>query len=252
MNTKFSYDRMDYYSILDYLKEQATYFSDGTWTDFSDADIGTIILKLIAMNADTTNYQIEKGISELYLDTVMERTNAIALCKLIGYEPRHYLSAIVEMSLPYNAEVYEELHIEPYTCFSSSSGTMTYYNIDDIVIKTGENRFLVYEGKNKTLTFNYSDIDDKGRIILPDYNIGINTIRIKQADLQLTQTNNALYGEGEVCFSTHINLDNELYIQLPTYYTNFISTNAPIEVTYLLTNGEEGRVGAHILDGGIS
>ena len=88
MNTNFSYDRMDYYATLEYLKKQATFFSDGAWTDFSDGDIGTVLLKLMSMNSDLTNFQIEKGISELYLDTVMERVNAIALCKLIGYEPR--------------------------------------------------------------------------------------------------------------------------------------------------------------------
>ena len=75
MNTNFSYDKMDYYSILEYLKKQAEYFSDGDWTDFSDADIGTVLLKLMAMNADATNYQIEKGVSELYLDTAIERVN---------------------------------------------------------------------------------------------------------------------------------------------------------------------------------
>ena len=75
MNSQFAYDKMDYYSVLEYLKQQAKYFSNGTWTDFSDADIGTVILKLMAMNTDTTNYQVEKGISELYIDTVVERVN---------------------------------------------------------------------------------------------------------------------------------------------------------------------------------
>ena len=93
MNTNFSYDKMDYYSILEYLKKQAEYFSEGDWTDFSDADIGTVLLKLMAMNADTTNYQIEKGVSELYLDTAIERVNEIALCKLVSYKNKHYQSA---------------------------------------------------------------------------------------------------------------------------------------------------------------
>ena len=111
MNTNFSYDKMDYYSILEYLKKQAEYFSDGDWTDFSDADIGTVLLKLMAMNADTTNYQIEKGVSELYLDTAIERVNAIALCKLVGYEPRHYQSAEVDLTGIYTGESIDGLKI---------------------------------------------------------------------------------------------------------------------------------------------
>ena len=37
MNTNFSYDKMDYYSILEYLKKQAEYFSDGDWYSNSKA-----------------------------------------------------------------------------------------------------------------------------------------------------------------------------------------------------------------------
>ena len=67
MNTKFSYDKMDYYSILEYLKKRVEYFSERRWTDFSDADIGSVLLELMAMNADTTNYQNEKGVSYIFI-----------------------------------------------------------------------------------------------------------------------------------------------------------------------------------------
>ena len=249
MNTNFSYDKMDYYSILEYLKKQAEYFSDGDWTDFSDADIGTVLLKLMAMNADTTNYQIEKGVSELYLDTAIERVNAIALCKLIGYEPRHYQSAEVDITAVYIGETTEGLKVPAFTSFSDSTGNIRFYTLEDTPIYTGLNTIKAYQGELVTKTYDYSSIDENGRIMLDDYNIGTNTVILSQAGLRYNKVENALYGEGEGCFSVHINLDNTLYIQLPTYYTTIMSNTTPIEVSYLLSSGTEGRIGSGVITG---
>lgn len=248
MNTNFSYDRMDYYSILEYLKEQASYFSDGSWTDFSDADLGTVLLKLMAMNADTTNYQVEKGISELYLDTVKERVNAIALCKLIGYEPKHYQSASVELTTN-TVDFVFNTKVPAFSSFSNENGTIYYFNIEDIPISVGINRFTVYQGRLRSISIDISEIDIKGRYYLTDYEVGTNTFQIKQAGKVLTHVENALYGEGELCYSVHIDLDNTLYIQFPTYFETILSKNTPIEIRYLVTDGVGGRIGAEVLQG---
>lgn len=249
MNTNFSYDKMDYYSILEYLKKQAEYFSDGDWTDFSDADIGTVLLKLMAMNADTTNYQIEKGVSELYLDTAIERVNAIALCKLVGYEPRHYQSAEVNITGIYTGAADDNLKIPAFSTFSDSTGNIRYYTLEDTPIYAGINTIKAYQGKIVSKVYSYEDIDENGRILLEDYNIGTNTMVLRQAGLRYTKVDNALYGEGEGCFSVHINLDNKLYIQLPTYYATIMSNTTPIEVIYLLSDGIDGRIGSNVISG---
>lgn len=252
MNTNFSYDKMDYYSILEYLKKQAEYFSDGDWTDFSDADIGTVLLKLMAMNADATNYQIEKGVSELYLDTAIERVNAIALCKLIGYEPKHYQSSVVDINMIYTNEPDEDLILPAYTMLSDSTGNIRFYTLEDFHIYTGMNTIKAYQGNIVFKEYSYSDIDDNGRIYLDDYDIGTNTIVLSQAGLKFTCVDNALYGEGELCFSVHIDLNNRLYIQLPTYYATIISNTTAINIAYLLSDGIEGRVGSNVINGILS
>ncbi len=250
MNTNFSYDRMDYYAILEYLKSQASYFSGGAWSDFSDGDLGTVLLKLMAMNADTTNYQVEKGISELYLDTVKERVNAIALCKLVGYEPRHYLSASVEVQ-GYTTDMTFNSVIPAYTSMSNTTGTIFYYTIEDIPVTTGVNKFRAYQGTLRSLSIGVGDITTEGRYYLPDYIVGTNTFQIKQAGVVLQHVENALYGEGELCYSIHIDLDNSLYIQFPTYYETILAPNTPIDVRYLLTDGPDGSIGASVLSGNI-
>lgn len=252
MNTNFSYDKMDYYSILEYLKKQAEYFSNGDWTDFSDGDIGTVLLKLMAMNADTTNYQIEKGVSELYLDTAIERVNAIALCKLVGYEPKHYQSASVDIVSVYAGVAEDGLSIPAYSSFSDSTGNIRFYTLEETPIYAGINTIKAYQGDIVSKQYNYSDIDDNGRIFLSDYEIGTNTVVLSQAGLRFTRVDNALYGEGELCFSIHIDLSNRLYIQLPTYYATIMSNTTPIDIVYLLSDGTEGRIGSGVITGTIT
>ena len=82
--TMLPYNRRDAYSILEYLKLQAEQLSEGRWTDFSDSDIGTVFLKLLAYLADMNNFQVDKVASELYLDTCTERASGLALSELIS------------------------------------------------------------------------------------------------------------------------------------------------------------------------
>lgn len=249
MNTNFTYDNKDYYSILEYLKSQATLFSNGAWTDFSDADIGTVLLKLMAMLADTSNYQLEKSVSELYLGTTVERANAIALCKLIGYEPRHYMSAHVSLDLFSNTDI-ETLLIPRFTLFTNKASSVRYYTLQDYTFTGSASTVEAYEGSLVSLTYQYSDIDTTGKIYLPDYAVGTNTIIIEQGGLEFEHIDNALFGENNACFSVHLNSDNVLYVQFPPYWKNFI-TNSSFSVYYLLSSGENGKIGSNILDGRI-
>ena len=246
MNSQFAYDKMDYYSVLEYLKEQAKYFSDGVWTDFSDADIGTVLLKLMAMNTDTTNYQVEKGISELYIDTVVERANALALCKLIGYEPRHYESAIIDLTITNSTN--ENITLSKFSQFTNKTRDVNYYNLDEYILKPGVNNVKAYEGNYVVENYTINDITDEGTIILTNYAVGTNTFRVSQGGILFKHIENALYGESEACYSVHINSDNQLYIQFPPYWSNFIS-NVNIQVEYLLSNGVSGRVGSGVISG---
>lgn len=249
MNSQFAYDKMDYYSVLEYLKSQAKYFSNGVWTDFSDADIGTVILKLMAMNTDTTNYQVEKGISELYIDTVVERANAIALCKLVGYEPRHYESAIVDLTIENNGAF--QVTLPAFTPFTNKGKDIIYYNLEPVSLRPGKNIIDVYEGRHIQTSFEPNDVTTEGTLSLSSYNIGTNTFRITQGGNTFNHINNALYGESEACYSVHLSAENIIYIQFPPYWSNFVS-NTPILVDCLLSSGVEGRVGSNILIGNIT
>lgn len=246
--TLLPYNRKDAYSILEYLKVQAEQLSDGRWTDFSDSDVGTIYLKLMSYLADMQNFQVDKTASELYLSTCTERVSALYMCSLIGYEPRHYQSAYCDVNLVDTSKLIENgTKIPAYSTFTDSSNSIKYCNIEDAYIYANQANFTVYQGTPKSFTYGISNISTLGRIVLEDYNIGTNTISLSINGLKYTLVDDVRFTTGSLEFSVHIYEDSYLYIQLPSYWTDVVTQGSVIEIKYLLSDGEDGRIGKNIL-----
>ena len=244
------YNRKDAYSILEYLKLQAESLSEGRWTDFSDSDIGTVFLKLISYLADMMNFQIDKTTSELYLDTALERSSSIALAALVGYEPRHYLSAHcnIRLGIVDNAHpIPNGTPIPAYSTFTNSDGTIFYCNLDEQYYYNNESSFEIYEGSPINKVYSISNVDTLGRIILEDYNIATNTMRLYIDGIQYKQVEDVRFVTGDLAFSVHISEDKYLYLQLPSYWPDTLTQGSQIKLSYLKTNGSDGRIGRNIL-----
>lgn len=246
-----AYNRRDVESILAYLKEKAIELSNGRWTDFSSGDIGSVLLGLMAQLADMNNFQIDKTASELYLDTAVERTSIMSLLKLIGYEPRHYMSAYTTISLENQDFENEAATIIPaYSFFTNETGTIRYTALEDIYINKGRGYGIVYEGTRVVNTYNYNQITAEGRIYLPDYKLGMNTIQVQipsVADGFIDYVEDVRFIAGEFAFSAHVDEFAQVYIQLPAYWSDLMSATSTVTVSYLLTEGEAGRIGSNIL-----
>ena len=247
--TLLPYNRKDAYSILEYLKLQAEQLSDGRWTDFSDSDIGTVFLKLMSYLADMNNFQIDKAVSELYLNTCTERASALALCSLIGYEPRHYQSAYsdIVISTAEGITIPDGEEIPAFSVFTDSSTNMKYCNLTKQYMFGNEAHFRVYQGIPFIKTYTINDINTLGRIILQDYTIGTNTISLKINGIEYDQVEDVRFISGQLGFSVHISEDKYLYIQLPSYWPDVISKGSTIEISYLITDGADGRIGKNVL-----
>ena len=247
--TLLPYNRRDAYSILEYLKVQAEQLSEGRWTDFSDADIGTVFLKMLAYLADMNNFQIDKVVSELYMSTCVERASALSLCSLIGYEPRHYLSSYctLELEAKPNKTIEDGTIIPEYSEFTNSSSSIKFCNLEESYFYNNKAKLEVYQGSPVSLNYSIKDISTLGRIILPDYSIGINTMTLKINGQKYKRVDDVRFETGDLCFSVHISTEQYLYIQLPAYWTDLITQGSIIEVSYLLSSGSQGRIGKSIL-----
>lgn len=246
-----TYTRRDVTSIYEYLKEQAAELSNGRWTDFSSGDIGSILLGLMAYLADQNNFQLDKTASELFLDTALERSTIMAMLKLVGYEPRHYESARVSIELTSSTGNSSSTIIPAYTIFTNNTNTITYQNLYPIIISNGKGvSDEVYEGTRVQATYQYSDITADGKIYLPDYKIGINTVQLYIPSVSaslIERVENVKFTDGDFVFSVHVNEDGLVYIQLPSFWTDLLNNTATLRVSYLLSSGEAGRIGAGIL-----
>lgn len=247
--TILPYNRRDAYSILEYLKLQAEQLSEGKWTDFSDSDIGTVFLKMMSYLADMNNFQIDKVASELYLSTCTERANAIALCSLIGYEPRHYQSAHcrIHLKATTDREIPNGTEVPIFSSFTDGSNSIRYQNLEPAYFYNNECFFEVYEGSLVTKNYTINDISTLGRIILPDYAVGTNTIQVTINGIKYRQVDDVRFISGELGFSVHISEDRYLYIQLPSWWPDVITRNSSIQIQYLISSGEAGRIGKDVL-----
>ena len=246
-----TYDRRSIESIFEYLKEQAGVLSNGRWTDFSAGDIGSVMLGLMAFLADQNNFQIDKTASELFLDTAIERSSLMALLKLVGYEPRHYESAKTTIELNTLLEEVNNDIIPAYTQFTNIDGTLSYYNLLPIIISNSHGTCEeVYEGTRVSATYQYSNITADGKLYLPDYRIGVNTVQLYIPSLSsslIERVKNVKFTAGEFVFSVHVDEEARVYIQLPSFWTDVLTESSTLRVSYLLTNGEAGRIGKNII-----
>lgn len=244
------YDRRDSDSIYAYLKNNAELISEGKWTDFSNGDVGTIILKLLAYLADMNNYQIDKGLSELYIDTLTERESAISLTKLIGYEPRGYKSArvYVDITLKPGVSIDNGTVINKYTHFTDQTSNLNFYNIEKAVWQNNACGVMVYEGEYINKSFTIDDVDSSARIYLNEYQVDKETVTVTAGGDVINQVDNVLTDiSNQLCYSVHVGDESNVYIQLPSYYKDFLSSGQTITVEYLLTQGEQGNIGSHVL-----
>lgn len=246
-----TYTRRDVTSIYEYLKEQAAELSNGRWTDFSSGDIGSILLGLMAYLADQNNFQLDKTASELFLDTALERSSLMAMLKLVGYEPRHYESARVSVEINTADGSTATTLIPAYTLFTNNEGTIIYQNLYPIILSNGKGvSDEVYEGTRVQATYQYGDITADGKIYLPDYKIGMNTVQLfipSVSSSLIERVDNVKFSDGDFVFSVHVSEDGLVYIQLPSFWTDLLNSTATLRVSYLLCNGEAGRIGAGIL-----
>lgn len=65
------------------------------YSDFSQSDVGIVLIELLAYNLDILSYYNDKVANELFLDTAMERQSVARLAKMLGYKlkdstPSHF------------------------------------------------------------------------------------------------------------------------------------------------------------------
>ena len=231
----------DYEQIFDKLVELAKKYSNGRWTDFTDGDFATVVIHLISFVGDLLSNQIDLSANELYLMTAEERTSLMEIIKIIGYEPRHFMSSAVELKV--NAD--EPVVLPAYTKIVGKG--YDFYTLKPASLVSGENTIYAYEGMLVYKTFNFSDINKNGQLNLGDYYVSYNTVGVVLNNGvlagELQKTIDARFNTGDsFTFSTHLDLEGNVYLQFPSFWSDVLSPSSRITVSYLHCNGKSGNV----------
>ena len=236
----------DYEKIFEELKRLAKEYSAGRWTDFTDGDFGTVIIHLLSYVGDLLSNQIDTTANELFLFTAEERTSLMEIAKLVGYEPRHFMSALA--TIKFTAS--EDITIPRWATWKGAG--FEFHNIKPQSFLKGENTIYVYEGTLTTRTFTYNDIDENGCINLQDYYVAFNTVHLDLTNGTLSgevpQVEDARFNTGDsFTFSCHLGLDGFVYIQLPSFWQDVLSQSSKLVFSYLRCHGESGNIENNII-----
>jgi hypothetical protein len=137
--------------------------------------------------------------------------------------------------------------IPMYSVFTDSNMEVQYTTLQDYTIYDNSATLKVYQGTPTTLSYSISNIDTLGRIVLPSYYIGVNTIQLNINGVDWSRVDDVRFVTGDLSFSVHISEDKYLYIQLPSYWSDLITQGSVIKINYLISSGESGRIGKNVL-----
>jgi len=251
-------------NLIDYFKNSETEFTD--W-DFEGSNLNNII-DLLAYNTHYNAMLAHVAVNESFIDSAQLRSSVVSAAKLLGYVPRSFSAARVDLVGTIGATVDSA---NTYVVPRGTRLTTTYDGdflsfvvLDNVTTlqKTtdGEKRFYTvteaqpligYEGSLVTTMFEANAVDTRQRYELGDENVDISTLRVlvypTAAKSEGSATRYNQFGD--------INIDAEAKIYFINenssgryeltfgngIYGDKLDAGNVIEVQYLVTGGDAGN-----------
>ena len=244
-------------SIKDYLRSNSNF----TDYDFEGSNL-SVIIDTLAYNTYITSYNANMVSNEVFIDSATLRENVVSLARNIGYVPKSRTSARANISFFVDTSNYTT---QPETitlnkgnvCSSVAFGSENYIFtiLDDKTVPVVNNiasfeDIDIYEGTYVTTSFTVDSFDPNQRFILPNSGIDISSIRVFVKPTQLSDISrkyiqaNSLFNvtsESPVFFVQEIEDERYELIFGDGVFGKKLESPNYIEVTYLITNGENGN-----------
>ena len=118
--------------MLTKLKEKLPEYSD-----FSDNDLGVILIDLLALGQDILSYYIDKTANESLLSTALERQNVVELCANLGYTLKNATPSIFEQVFeiePTEEETYIPKGFKINTIDNGYDEVITFETVEELII----------------------------------------------------------------------------------------------------------------------
>lgn len=260
MDGSMSYTGRDIIDIRKALVNKIPELTD-KWRDFSESDLGMVILELIAGAQDMQNFYFDNQAFETYLDTAEQDKNIRALLRTMNYRIPLKVSAKGEVRLEYRDNTTRTIRIPKYFQFGCSTSNYKYVVMEEVYRPT-ENGCIdipVWEGDYKELTVTRktlaSNVNAAGnvsrRIYIGNTDVADHSIEICQDGAVWEEVDDAIleYSGGYV-FSVHRDAAGDVYILMSVNFMDLIpkGDNSSITIKYLISHGKSGIVDKNVID----
>jgi hypothetical protein len=178
-------------NLIDYFKNSETEFTD--W-DFEGSNLNNIV-DLLAYNTHYNAMLAHVAVNESFIDSAQLRSSVVSAAKLLGYIPRSFSAARVDivgtigatadsastyivprgtrLTTTYNSDNYSFVILDDVTKLQKTTvGESHYYTV------TEEEPLIGYEGRLVTATFEANAADTAQRYELGDEDVDISTLRV--------------------------------------------------------------------------
>ena len=244
-------------SIVDYLRSNSNF----TDYDFEGSNLSQIV-DVLAYNTYITSYNANMVSNEVFLDSATLRENVVSLARNIGYVPRSKKAARANITFSLDATEYtnlpETVTLNSGTVVSTSSfrrENFVFSILDDITVPVLDNIALfdnvdVYEGTYVTTNFTVNPIQPNQRFIIPNSKVDVSTIRVlikpnQNSDINRKYTQaSSLFNvtsESPVYWVQEVEDERYELIFGDGVFGHKLEDSNYIQVSYLITNGEDGN-----------
>ena len=244
-------------SIKDYLRSNSNF----TDYDFEGSNLSTII-DVLAYNTYITSYNANMVSNEVFIDSATLRENVVSLARNIGYTPRSKRCAETNISFFVDTTSYsstpQSITLNKGLAVSTASfgnRSYTFALLDDVTVPVSNNEASfqnvpVYEGLYLTQSFTVNSFDPNQRFILSNAGIDISTIRVvvkpsqeSTVSRKYTQADSlfGIDGDSAVYFVQEVEGERYELIFGDGIFGKKLDAPSFIEVSYIITNGDEGN-----------
>lgn len=242
-------------SIKDYLRSNSNF----TDYDFEGSNM-SVLVDMLAYNTYIASYNANMVSNEVFIDSATLRENIVSLARNIGYVPNSRRSAkanisfFVEVSNPSTKVVTLKSGV---VCNTSSFGRTSYVFslLDDVTVPVINgiaffDAIDVYEGSYVTNNFTVTSNNANQRFILENRGIDTRTLKVLVRDNQSSTSSKKFINSSSILDVTSTSkvffiqeIEDERYeiIFGDGVFGQKLLENNYIEVSYLISNGEESN-----------
>lgn len=219
------------------------------WKPLSLHDPGYLILSIAASMADQLGYYLDASARESFLSTVQQRKNAAEIARGLGYRMSWFRSATASVS--FSATHTQKIIIPKYFPIATeASGAIEYFTSQEVEIPANSNTPVSVEAIQGTvipIDVSYNDIQDN-RIYLPYPTMNEDFINFYVDGEPWTILDSLIdsYSVGKF-FTFSIDEHDLSYIELVSYWRNYIDENKTLLIMGSSSRGINGRVGPNTL-----